>query len=60
MTSLVLEGLYLLKDAGYSVDQSMQTRGLKWLQDNTAALEKQLTHSDFLQLNSSSGRFESR
>ena len=43
MTSLVLEGLYLLKDAGYSVDQSMQTRGLKWLQDNTTALEKQLS-----------------
>jgi len=42
MTALVLEGLYLYKDAGYKVDESMMTRGVKWLTDNTAALEKQL------------------
>jgi alpha-2-macroglobulin len=43
MTSLVLEGLNLLKDTGYTVDKTMPERGLKWLTDNTTALEKQLS-----------------
>lgn len=43
MTALVLEGLYLLRDAGYPVDKAMMARGLKWLTDSTVGLEKQLS-----------------
>lgn len=43
MTSLVLEGLELLKGTGYSTDKNMTDRGLKWLTDYSTALEKQLS-----------------
>jgi uncharacterized protein YfaS (alpha-2-macroglobulin family) len=43
MTALVLEGLYMLRDVGQPVDTNMMSRGVKWLTDNTAALEKQLS-----------------
>lgn len=49
MTSLVLEGLYLLKDAGYQVDDNMMARGLKWLTDNSPALEKALSDPKLVQ-----------
>ncbi|MBX9667742.1 MAG: hypothetical protein K2X93_09000 [Candidatus Obscuribacterales bacterium] len=45
MTSLVLEGLHLYKDADakYTVDPDLTASGLKWLSDYSVRLEKQLS-----------------
>lgn len=42
LTSLVLEGFYLLREAGYPVSAERAANGKKWLLENTISMKKQM------------------